>query len=260
MTYSTLTGDLFGEPLTSSQVASLASHSQQPESERAETMNDISFRKCFELFQRSDRVGSSLKTFAACLVSNLDEYSPKLSHHWKAKATRSSRFVFLLQPSKPRTGEIGSGSWLIPTATATPSARNATSQRKPDAKFNSGVTLTDLFAMLPTPNAMDHAPVTEKWGDAAAGKIIQSSTGNPRRTTASGSDFGMKLPVMIAMLPTPHSNASNGQGKHGSGGVNIQTTVGQNTGLRLQPAFVEWMMGFPMNYTSLEAATTGSAA
>lgn len=208
MTYSTLTGDLFGEPLTSSQVASLASHSQQPESERAETMNDISFRKCFELFQRSDRVGSSLKTFAACLVSNLDEYSPKLSHHWKAKATRSSRFVFLLQPSKPRTGEIGSGSWLIPTATATPSARNATSQRKPDAKFNSGVTLTDLFAML----------------------------------------------------PTPHSNASNGQGKHGSGGVNIQTTVGQNTGLRLQPAFVEWMMGFPMNYTSLEAATTGSAA
>jgi len=35
------------------------------------------------------------------------------------------------------------------------------------------------------------------------------------------------------------------------------TQIGQKTGLRLQPSFVEWMMGFPLNWTSLEQETTG---
>jgi hypothetical protein len=84
-TFSHLTGDLFGEELTSSPADSPASRSQQPESERVEPMSDISFRKCFELFERSHHVGSSLKTFAGCLVSNLEQYSPRLSHHWKGE-------------------------------------------------------------------------------------------------------------------------------------------------------------------------------
>jgi hypothetical protein len=52
-TFSHLTGNLFGEALTSSPADSPASRSRQPESERVEPMNDISFRKCFELFERS---------------------------------------------------------------------------------------------------------------------------------------------------------------------------------------------------------------
>ena len=166
-TFSNLTGDLFGEPLTSLQADSLASRSVQPESERAEPMNDISFRKCFELFQRSDRVGSSLKTFAACLVSNLDQYSPKLSHRWKAKATRSLRFVFLLQPSKPRTGEIDCGSLqdeLLPTLSCTTTAsdvRSGTNLRTDNNLAEGGrhgVNLNHLienFPMLRTPQASE---------------------------------------------------------------------------------------------------------
>lgn len=37
---------------------------------------------------------------------------------------------------------------------------------------------------------------------------------------------------------------------HAQAGENIGST------LRLEPAFVEWMMGFPTNWTSLEAETT----
>lgn len=231
MTYSTLTGDLFGEPLTSSQADSLANHSVPPESERAETMNDISFRKCFELVQRSDRVGSSLKMFAACLVSNLDEYSPRLSHHWKAKATRSSRFVFLLQPSKPRTGEIGSGSLLL-TPTASENEQDIERFKARMEKYPNGTTMPNLATQLAntpiflnTPNTMDSLPAR-----SPEAMDRQMTNNRPGRTQE-----------------TIHQ---------------LRETVeaaGQNPGLKLQPAFVEWMMGFPMNYTSLEAETTEQA-
>jgi len=54
------------------------------------------------------------------------------------------------------------------------------------------------------------------------------------------------------MLPTPHGNCSTGPGTQGrEGGENIQTTIGANCGLKLQPAFVEWMLGFPEGWTEL---------
>ncbi|MBV9217109.1 MAG: hypothetical protein JO053_13135, partial [Acidobacteria bacterium] len=263
-------------------------------------------------------------------------------------------------------------------------SRNRTANRtNPNSKHHDSVTLNDLMFMLPTPNAMDGNNVAEKWEGCESGEIVYSSTGNPRRTTANGSDFGMKLPVMIAsmipsprtsgllggsgskqmmqdqvdagvisaeaasglmgveMLPTPQSrdhfpphtpeyvaekkaighgmanlndqvallhtpkahyfketpenfrarmnrlsgpgDRTNGfphlmsqiedgligtpkaqdaraaltdRGKHNMG-EQVQEFLGAtSTGLRLQPAFVEWMMDYPLNYTSLEAETT----
>ena len=62
----------------------LANRSASPEKEKAATTKDISFRKCFELYQKSDRVGSSLKMFAESLVSRMDKLSPRFTHIWKA--------------------------------------------------------------------------------------------------------------------------------------------------------------------------------
>jgi hypothetical protein len=64
-----------------------------------------------------------------------------------------------------------------------------------------------------------------------------------------GCDGHYKLRDQIAMLPTPHRNQSTGPGEHGTGGVNLQTAVhGKNRGLKLQPAFALWMMGFPEDW------------
>jgi hypothetical protein len=294
-TYSSLTGDLFGEPLTLSQADSLASRSVQPESERAEPMNDISFRKCFELFQRSDRVGSSLKTFAACLVSNLDQYSPKLSHRWKAKATRSLRFVFLLQPSKPRTGEIDCGLLLTPTAAdyregidreveawneaGKSGVRPATKEQRLRAQ---------IPYLLNTPNVMDSLPVR-----SPEAMKRQMENNRPGRTQPP------PLREQIGMLPTPHGFSQDGKSNGPNGnelgfavnqayramvatprssdykGASAQTVAkgrnpvtnscmdavenspdGTRTGLKLQPAFVEWMMGYPIGYTDLKPSET----
>jgi hypothetical protein len=61
------------------------------------------------------------------------------------------------------------------------------------------------------------------------------------------------LTGQIAMLPTPHGNCSTGPGTEGrEGGENIQTAIGKSTGMKLQPAFVEWMMGYPIGFTDLK--------
>lgn len=222
MTYSNFQENLFGEALTSSQEDSPASHSHRPESERAEPMNDISFRKCFELFERSNRVGSSLKMFAACLVSSMEQYSPKLSHHWKAKATRSLRFVFLLQPSRPRTGETDCGSLqdLLPTA----SARDWKGKRRAlkngqntsdttgtafGLDLNQAVelallrtqppTLREQIGMLPTPTTheIEHPD-------------MELSTTGRRRTKDGSNTHSVNLADTMIMLRTPDANMERG--------------------------------------------------
>jgi len=40
-------------------------------------------------------------------------------------------------------------------------------------------------------------------------------------------------------------------GRPESGGDDLVTMIGKNHGLKLQPAFVEWMMGYPDKWTEL---------
>ena len=65
----------------------------------------------------------------------------------------------------------------------------------------------------------------------------------------------------IKMLLTPKANAANTPGRHGQGGQDLQTVVDEQTkqdrsgtgpGMKLQPNFVEHLMGYPMNWTRLE--------
>lgn len=345
-TFSNLTGDLFGEPLTSSQADSLASRSVRPESERAEPMNDISFRKCFELFERSNRYGSSLKTFAGCLVSRMERYSPKLSHHWKAKATRSLRFVFLLQPSKPRTGEIDCGLFLdieieveqlLPTPTTQepesscevndkgrrlvktgegsrglniarkiamlPTARTrgllggSGSKQMMQDQIDAGVISANDASglmgiqMLPTPQLDDAknsghnqrrrttlasavflpTPATRDYKGANSPEHLGKERGHhdqlPNtiamikcdcqspdtevRLISQNCPIHNEYPFDYEMIPTPHGFSPDGK-SNGPSGNEIGRTVGENTGLRLQPAFVEYLMGYPIGWTVLE--------
>ena len=72
-----------------------------------------------------------------------------------------------------------------------------------------------------------------------------------------GANAHYKLRDQIAMLPTPKSQNANFPGEHGQGGKDLQTTVhGTNRGLKLQPAFVEWLMGYPIGYTDLKHLET----
>lgn len=258
-------------------------------------MNDISSPRCFVLFERLSPVGLSLKTFAACLVSNLDEYSPKLSHHWKAKVSRSSHFVFLLQPSKPRTGETDCGLLgddefedveLLPTASVTttggPTGLSGGSGNR--RKFVRMWKQVEEAAMLPTPQNRDYRSPD------------LPESGNFKRKQEAG--FTIDLNSRIAMLPTPATRDYKGanspehlakeRGHHDQlpnaiamlecdcQSPNTEVRLisqncpihneypfdyekvpdGASRGLKLQPGFVEWMMGYPIGHTDLKPSET----
>lgn len=341
--YEHFQGSLFGGEWTSSPEGSPASHSATQGSEKAETMNDISFRQCWALFGMSDRYGSSLKTFAGCLVSNLDSYSRKLSHRWKAKATRSSRFVFLLQPSMPRTGETGFGllggdemTLATPTAVdhVAPKTEKALARERTETRVGRTklANLRDQIAhgLLLTPTASENEQDLDKFKArmekypngttmpnlATQRSALPSLLPTPRALeieTGKNAQGGISLTSAVRLIPTPTTNdvsggpnkvkVENGQFVRDAGTIdhsaNLQSVIhglqgllptpatrdfkganspehlakdrghhdqlpnalvmrGTGTGstLRLEPAFVEWMMAFPMNWTSLEAETT----
>lgn len=76
------------------------------------------------------------------------------------------------------------------------------------------------------------------------------------RTPGSKHHSGTTLVDAVRLWPTPHSNCGTGAGTSGrKGGMNIQTAVAmdQEAGL-LNPAWVEWLMGYPTGWTDLGAS------
>ena len=74
-----------------------------------------------------------------------------------------------------------------------------------------------------------------------------------------------KLSGRIAMLPTvttprPHdSEKTAGEYIPSQNQVDLTVILGKNNGLKLQPAFAEWMMGFPQGWTALSASEMPSS-
>ena len=73
-----------------------------------------------------------------------------------------------------------------------------------------------------------------------------------------GAHAGEDLPTTIAMLPTPDANDGNrGPTKTydphvaSQSGRTVVSAVGSGTGLKLQPAFALWMMGYPTDWCDL---------
>jgi len=54
--------------------------------------------------------------------------------------------------------------------------------------------------------------------------------------------------AVVKLLPTPHANSANGAGKHGTGGLNLQTVAGG----KLSAAWVSRMMGYPDGWLDLD--------
>lgn len=124
-------------------------------------------------------------------------------------------------------------------------------------------------AMLPTPQAysfdQSHQP-----GKTKLDYVIQETmlptprttdgTGGPRPTDGmkrigkNDQTYGINLSDKIRMLPTPTARDHKDTGNMENVPVNalLGRELGKNHGLRLQPAFVEWMMGFPINWTDPE--------
>jgi len=104
--------------------------------------------------------------------------------------------------------------------------------------------------LLPTPRVAD----TE---GAPVKNVERNSAGGYCRKNQKGVTHGVKIKDVIAMLPTPDASDRRSKNSKQQGISNVIT--GTKTGLKLQPAFVEWMMGFPSGWTDLNLPSRSTA-
>jgi len=101
-------------------------------------------------------------------------------------------------------------------------------------------------------------PKTLRTGEIESGLLpTMTEHGNYNRKGVSLTS-GDGLATVVGMVATPTTprphDSENTAGKYypSQNQEDLTKAVGMNPGLKLQPNFVEWMMGFPQNYTLVE--------
>ena len=105
-------------------------------------------------------------------------------------------------------------------------------QLAPSARLTSGIGSGLLLAPRASEHEEDHARFVERMGDRTMNAFPTLSN------------------QIKAMIPTPEArNSTVYQVANGKQYPRLGTVVGTSTGLKLQPAFAAWMMGFPEDWT-----------
>lgn len=151
--------------------------------------------KCSESSERLDRVGSSLKTYLACALSELTGCLKT----WKRKTTPRGRSWWVLTTLARPTSGSASSSW--PTATAG-DAKASGSRVLPGSGAHFGVSLTDA-----TVRGMEHllAPPGKQWPTPTVQMQEESlESWNARRERErakgrNGNGFGVPLDMAAKM-------------------------------------------------------------
>jgi len=107
---------------------------------------------------------------------------------------------------------------------------------------NAHYKLRDQIAMLPTPTMRDYKGANSE-------EHMNRDTGHANHMN--------QLPNVIRMIPTPKQRDWQGpsqRGKYQADAVPniIQYQDGKKTGMKLQPEFALWMMGYPMDWLDLK--------
>lgn len=269
-----------------------ASHSAKPENEKGVKTKEPYSPKYFALYEKFNHDGRFWKMFMDLLQSQMATISSaKLSHHWLSVVTRYNRLLYQLRPSGRGTDETEFGLCAEEMMLRTPDASlggEGYSKEKLQQRIQDGLPITLAgqmdairYGLLPTPSTQEsehpQAEITE--------------TG--RRKAKNGESHTLNLADTVRMLPTPTESeirkaAKNtkqnslqrmtlrgeliptaqardykgGNTKTASKGRNPGTNnladaieIGTKSGMKLQPGFVEWMMGYPTNYTNLKLPT-----
>ncbi len=280
--------------MTYSQEGFLASHFQSQDNEKDRKMTVTSGRKCSVLYERYDPLGSLVRT----LLESYRWYNPAVRLQWKVKplfSTRltrkrysskntlsrpsaeilsvrdipSSRFLFQLAVSEPRTGGTGYG--LLPTV--------QTQGLKVCDK--NGKTKFMNLSLLPTPTAQEgfNSEKGEIFVTRNNTIRIMNQNGTSSRLGLEGTVKHMLYPTPTAqdfkrrgpnskqqglpeaaykdLLPTPKANSWKTPCEHGEGSPDLQTYIAKKIGetSQLNPLFVEEMMGYPLMWTTLPFLT-----
>ena len=237
--------DLF-QTVTSSQQDTPASHFHLPGSAEAQKMTDTSGRTYFPLFKAKDPLGAFSRMFMGMSLWA----STKCYLTWRGKATPQGRSLFQLVPQTHHTDETDFGSspemWATPRTSDTTAGRTLNEKGQRISKSSDlvfGANLADQVKMWPTPRACT----------AMAAENIHNRV----------NDKFPNLETLVAqtMWPTPTASLEKHSTKEAywknriqkGRQEDIQMRVHKETGSgSLNPAWVEWLMGYPEGWTDLE--------
>lgn len=208
----------------------------------------------------------------------MDWYSRQYALTWRMKVTKSHRFAFQLVPRVRRIGETGGGLLPTPMAQDTIERKNkayVTSRHQRGMPITLAMQLAVLPKILPTPTISgnhNRAGLSEKSGDGLATRLAMLPTpqardfrspdkpdsNNFQRKVKEG--YTIDLNSTIAILPTVRAQVWKGEvskdalfRKDAKSRMdqleNVVAHNGTSTGLKLQPAFAAWMMGYPEDWT-----------
>jgi len=210
---------------------------QRKDTERTAT----SGRRCLERFEKLRQPTSWERMLTAFLLGQTDWYSRPCALTWKMKVTKSQRIAFQLVARTHRTKGTGGG--LL----ATPNTMDVLPPKTPKA--------VEREATVTRPGRTNFSNLRDQ---LYHGKLLPTPTVNGNHNRAGLSEkSGDGRATRLAMLPTPRQRDWKGitqRGKHAPGDGISNTFAameanGQSTGLKLQPAFAFWMMGYPEDWT-----------
>jgi DNA (cytosine-5)-methyltransferase 1 len=215
--------------LTSSQAATHVNRSQQQENAKARKTQDTCGHGCEKPLANYDPITQSWKM---CQDISLWEELRSLERLPKSGMTRNG--AFYQQPDwVPIISEKESSSW--PTPTASDHIERKSTQQTENSRHS--LNLPAAVKRWPTPTAAgDVSNAKGKFPNLTLGDAVRKWP-TPKTSDAKRGDSNSERNRNTPCLPTE---------------VHIRAgTTSQQTG-KLNPTWVEWLMGFPTGWTDLE--------
>jgi hypothetical protein len=219
-----------------------------------------------DLLASFDRDTSSWRTSQHSLEGGLDEFSET----WPRSGTTRSGIAYQLPPLVRLTDETDFGLWPTPMVpNGGRSVAHVNDWRGRTAYHNGKKVQVDLrqaVKLWPTPTVMytrENWPADKLAAKRAEVKAATEAKGDHH----TGNGFGLNLAQAVRMWPTPNagdykagmSNAPNRQQSSLPRTVGIVEGVSSGRRGGLNPTWVEWLMGFPLQWTALRDSETPSS-
>ena len=209
-----------------------------------------------ELLASYDHATSSWRTSQLCLGGDLDAFSET----WPRSGLMRNGIAYRLPPLVPLTAATEYGSWPTPVSNGSVARITMGAALKEAARKGENNSLATRVEarMWPTPDAMvaNDGEDLDNWLARRARVKAQKKNGN---------GFGMPLAVAARMWPTPVAIDYKGQGmsrtrRETRPPDNLCSAVLVTNGSgALNPTWVEWLMGYPSEWTALDVSETPSS-
>ena len=242
-----------------------ANHSASQENKKEQTITAISGQKCLDSLGRSNPNSLLGRMCKDLLTSKTAWYSDRCKTTWKVKVSKSNVSLFQLQASVLGIKETESGLLATPNTMDYLPPRSVQGTKKLMEGNRKGRTRPsnlreqmdpETRAMYPTPSASCQMDVV-----APPETVTKNSSGWSVTRVGTGRKFGAKLNDVVNKLwPTPRQRdykdaAYQPTWKKARDQATIlprQVLKNNTPGGKLNPNFVEFLMGFPENWTKID--------